>query len=143
MAPRLFSRRRDGRVEVRLSADGRAFVGATAREVVAAERDVGHAWGAGLHTPIDPASDADDPLAILSRQSDLASNAELVLATLEEAALTDAEAWAWFCTLQVALRSIAVANGLLDDDAWNAQSGPLVEHVQTIQALLFELARVL
>ncbi len=143
MAPRLFSRRRDGRVEVRLSAEGRAFVGASAREVVAAEHDVDHAWGAALHAPIDPSRDADDPLAILSRQSDLTSNAELVLATLDEAALTDAEAWAWFCTLQVALRSIAVANGLLDDDAWSAQGGALVEHVQTIQALLFELARVL
>ncbi len=143
MAPRLFSRRRDGRVEVRLSAEGRAFVGASAREVVAAEHDVDHAWGATLHAPIDPSRDADDPLAILSRQGDLTSNAELVLATLDEAALTDAEAWAWFCTLQVALRSIAVANGLLDDDAWSAQGGALVEHVQTIQALLFELARVL
>ena len=143
MAPRLFSRRRDGRVEVRLSAEGRAFVGASAREVVAAEHDVDHAWGAALHAPIDPSRDADDPLAILSRQSDLTSNAELVLATLDEAALTDAEAWAWFCTLQVALRSIAVANGLLDDDAWSARGGALVEHVQTIQALLFELARVL
>ncbi|HET8989787.1 MAG TPA: hypothetical protein VFN59_01640 [Acidimicrobiales bacterium] len=143
MAARLFNRRRDGRIEVRLSPDGRAFVGATAREVVAAESDPNHAWGAALQAPIDPGRDADDPVAILSRQSDLASNAELVLATLDEGALTDGEAWAWFCTLQVALRSIAVANGLLDDDAWNAQSGPLVEHVQTIQALLFELARVL
>ncbi len=143
MAARLFARRRDGRVEVRLSDEGRAFVAATAREVAAAEGDPGHAWGAGLHAPIDPGRDADDPLAILSRQSDLASNAELVLATLAEATLSDAEAWAWFCTLQVALRSIAVANGLLDDDAWNARGGSLVEHVQTLQALLFELAKVL
>lgn len=143
MAARLFSRRRDDRVEVRLSADARAFVRATAREVVAAETDPAHEWRAALQAPIDPSVDADDPLAVLARQSDLTSNAELVLATVDEPALSDGEAWAWFCTLQLALRSIAVAHGLLDDEAWAAQRGPLVDHVHTLQALLFELARVL
>jgi hypothetical protein len=142
VAARLFQRR-DDRVEVRLSDDARAFVRATAAEVVAAERDPAHAWGASLNAPIDPSRDADDPLAILARQSDVASHAEVVLLSAGEPALTDAEAWAWFCTLQVALRSTAVANGLLDDDAWEALSGPLVDHVRTLQALLFELSRVL
>ena len=53
---------------------------------------------------------------MLARDKDIASNAELSVMTLREQFLTDAEAWAWLSTIQVALRSTAVANGILSDE---------------------------
>lgn len=140
MAGKLFVRRRDGRIEVRLSSDGREFVRALFREVVAAERDPDHHWRGGLLPPMDPSRDEDDPLNSLQRQQQISTNAELALVTLDETFLNDAEAWAWLSTLQVALRATALTFGLLDEERLNAADAALIDQVHGIQQVLFELA---
>jgi hypothetical protein len=54
--------------------------------------------------------------------------------------LTDAEAWAWLSTLQVALRSTAVVNGILSDEKLESATPELLEDIRTMQQFLFELA---
>ena len=140
MSGKLFTRRRDGRVEVRLNDAGRAAVREVFGHVVAAERDPEHDWHVALRGPITPASDEDDPLSTLTRQRDIASNAELALMTLREQYLTDGEAWAWFCTLQVALRSLALVHGILSDEKIESCDPAVLEEIRTIQHLLFDLS---
>ncbi|HEY7930873.1 MAG TPA: hypothetical protein VIC81_01255 [Acidimicrobiales bacterium] len=140
MASRLFVRRRDGRIEVRLNDDARAFVRAVFVEVVAAERDPDHQWRGGLLPPIDPSRDEDDPLTSLQRQQQIATNAELALMTVDDRFLTDTEAWVWLSTLQVALRATALTHGLLNDERLASAESAIIEHVHVIQQLLFELA---
>ena len=137
---RLFVRRRDGRVEVRLNERGRTLAGEAFARVVAAERDPDHEWHAALSAPIDPSRDTDDPVSTLGRQNEIATNAELAEMTRREEFLTDAEAWAWLTTLQVALRSTAVARGILDDERLAAADAELVTQVRTLQQFLFDLA---
>ena len=79
-------------------------------------------------------------VATLARQNDIASNAELSVMTLNEQYLTDAEGWAWLSTLQVALRSTAVVNGLLSDEKLESCPPELLEDIRTIQHFLFDLA---
>lgn len=140
MPGKLFIRRRDGRVEVRLNDAGREVIREIFAHVVAAERDSTHDWHLALHAPINPSSDDDDPLSTLARQNEIATNAELSIMTLNEQFLNDAEAWAWLSTLQVALRSTAVVNGILSDERLEACDPALLEDIRTIQQLLFELA---
>jgi hypothetical protein len=137
---RIFVRRRDGRVEVRLNELGRAVAREAFGHVVAAERDSDHDWHTSLSSPIDPSRDADDPLATLGRQHEVATNAELALMTLDEEFLNDAEAWAWLTTLQVALRSTALANGILDEARLNTADAEVLTSVRTLQQFLFDLA---
>jgi len=137
---RLFIRRRDGRVEVRLNERGRELVRDLFEQVVAAERDPAHEWHASLSTPIDPSNDEDDPVAILTRQSETSTNAELAVMTADEQFLNDREAWAWLTTMQVALRSIAVTNGLLSDEKLAQSDEEMRARVQALQQLLFSLA---
>lgn len=137
---RLFVRRRDGRIEVRLNDAGRAVAREAFGHVVAAERDPEHEWGATLTAPVDPTRDDDDPVTTLARQQATATNAELAVATLREEYLTDAEAWAWLCTLQVALRATAVSRGLLSDEKLESADEDLLVFVRTLQHFLFELA---
>src|ERR1019366_9841753 len=92
---RMFVRRRDGRVEVRLNDLGRAVAREAFGRVVAAERDPDHEWHVTLSAPIAPSADQDDPLATLTRQSETSTNAELAVMTLSEQFLNDAEARAW------------------------------------------------
>jgi hypothetical protein len=140
---RLFVRRRDGRVEVRLNDGGRSFVHDAFAQVVTAERDPEHEWHTSLTPPIDPAVDQDDPVATLRRQSDMITNAELALVTSGEQFLNAAEAWAWLSTLQVALRSVAVSRGLLSDERLARSDAATLEYVRTLQQLLFALAECL
>jgi hypothetical protein len=140
---RLFVRRRDGRIEVRLNDAGRAVAREAFGRVYVAETDPTHEWHATLNSPIDPSRDADDPLAVLARQSQTGSNAELAIATLHEPFLTDAEAWAWLTTLQVSLRATAVANGLLDVVRLEGAGEDLREYITTLQIFLQGLADVL
>jgi hypothetical protein len=137
---RLFVRRRDGRIEVRLNEAGRAIAREAFGHVVAAERDPEHEWGATLTAPVDPTRDEDDPVTTLARQQATATNAELAVATLHEQYLTDAEGWAWLCTLQVALRAMAVSHGLLSDERLGEAGADLLIEVQTLQHFLFDLA---
>jgi hypothetical protein len=140
MATKLFVRRRDGRIEVRLNDVGRAIVREVFAHVVAGERDPEHEWHFSLNPPINPSSDDDDPLSTLARQSETASNAELAVMTLQEQFLTDSEAWAWLSTLQVALRSTAVANGILSDEKLETASEELLDEIHILQQFLFDLA---
>ncbi len=140
---RLFVRRRDGRIEVRLNEAGREVAKEAFGRVVAAERDPTHEWHAGLNAPIDPSEDDDSPLASLGRQQEISTNAELAYMTLGEQFLNDAEAWAWLSTLQIALRSTAVANGLLTEEKLTLAEPELMTFVRTIQHFLFSLAECL
>ncbi|HVA71302.1 MAG TPA: hypothetical protein VNF08_08285 [Acidimicrobiales bacterium] len=140
MAGKLFVRRRDGRVEVRLNDAGRGVLREAFAHVVAAERDPEHDWHLSLNAPINPSRDDDDPLSSLARQNEIATNAELSVMTLKEQFLNDAEAWAWLSTLQVALRSIAVVNGILSDEKLESCEFELLQEIRTIQQLLFDLA---
>jgi hypothetical protein len=143
MANRLFVRRRDGRIEVRLNDAARSWVRDVFARVVAAERSPEHEWHASLHSPIDPSVDADDPLSILARENETTTNAELALVCVDEQFLTNAEAWAWLTSLQVALRSVAVSNGVLSDEKLAEIDADLRNEITTLQLLLFSLAECL
>ena len=143
MAQRLFVRRRDGRVEVRLNESGRAVARETVARVMAAQSDPTHDWYASLSAPMDPSRDVDDPIATLNRQSEVTTNAELCAATLDEEFLTDAEVWAWLCTFQVALRGTITAAGVLTDDRLATAESELRERITTLQMFLFALADVM
>lgn len=140
---RLFVRRRDGRIEVRLNDVGRGVAHEAFAQVVVAERDVNHQWHVSLNAPIDPSLDQDDPVATLHRQSEMATNAELALVTSDEQYLNSTEAWAWLSTLQVALRATAVAHGLLSEEKLAASDHEILEYIRTLQQLLFGLAECL
>lgn len=140
---RLFVRRRDGRIEIRLNEFARAMAKETFGAVVRAEREVNHEWHNVLNGPIDPSSDHDDPVATLTRQNDMASNAELALVTVDEQFINDSEAWAWLSTFQVALRSIALAHALVDEESLERSDETLVSQVRAVQQFLFELAECL
>jgi hypothetical protein len=140
VAGKLFVRRRDGRVEVRLNDVGRAIAREVFAHVLAAEQDPDHDWHLSLNPPINPSNDHDDPLSMLARQSETASNAELAVMTLQEQFLNDAEAWAWLCTLQVALRATAVVHGLLSDEKLESASLELLDEIRTLQQFLFDLS---
>ena len=142
MAPRLFIRRRDGRIEVRLNEAGRDVVRTVVRRVVAAENDIDDEWNTTLNGPIDPSRDQDDPLLTLARQHDMSSNAELALMTVDEPFLNDGEAWAWLSTLQVALLATASAHGLVNDERITGADEAVLGEVQVLQSLLFSLADV-
>ncbi len=137
---RLFVRRRDGRVEVRLNDAGREVAREAFGRVVAAERDPNHDWHAALNAPIDPSIDLDDPTSTFDRQHEISTNAELAYMTINEEFLNEGEAWAWFCTLQIALRSTAIANGLLSEEKLEACAPELLDFIRTLQQFLFALA---
>ncbi len=140
---RLFARRRDGRLEVRLNDAGRSVLRAVFSQVVAAERDTNHEWHLSLQSPINPGRDADDPVAVLARQVGTSTNAELALASVHEQFLTDVEAWAWLTSLQVALRSVAVSQGILSEERLAAAEDELRQQIATLQLLLVSLAECL
>jgi hypothetical protein len=137
---RLFVRRRDGRIEVRLNDVGRSVAREAFGRVVAAERDPDHEWHVSMNAPIDPSRDQDDPVSTLNRQHEVATNAELAVMTLAEEFLTDAEAWAWMTTLQVALRSTAVAHGILSEEKLASCDAEVLDFIHTLQQFLFELS---
>jgi hypothetical protein len=127
-------------VEVRLNDVGRGIAREVFAHVLAAEQDAEHEWHLSLNPPINPSNDDDDPLSTLARQSETASNAELAVMTLNEEYLTDAEAWAWLCTLQVALRATAVVNGILSDEKLESAPVELIEEIRILQQFLFDLS---
>ena len=137
---KLFTRRRDGRVEVRMNDYARDIVRNAFSNVLAAERDPEHEWHVALSGPIDPSLDQDDPLSMLTRENETSTNAELAGLSVDEQFLNDTEAWAWLTTLQVALRSTAQSKGLLTDEQLAATSAEVLIYVQTLQHFLFDLA---
>lgn len=68
---------------------------------------------------------------------------ELAVATLNEEFLNDAEAWAWLCTLQIALRATITAKGLLTKDRLEGADETTLEYITTLQTFLFSLADVM
>ena len=140
MAGKIFVRRRDGRIEVRLNEFGRSMVREAFRNVVAAEHDPDHEWHASLTSPIDPSLDSDNPLSMLTRQNETSTNAELASLTVDEQFLNENEAWSWLTTLQVALRSTAQSRGLLDQAKLESGDPDLIEYVRMLQQFLFQLA---
>ncbi len=143
MAGRLFVRRRDGRIEIRLSDAGREIAREAFGHVLAAESDPSHEWHPSLNGPIDPSHDVDDPLAMFNRQHEVTSNVELAVATLDEEFLNDAEAWAWLCTLQIALRATITVKGIMTSDRLQEADEVTREYIETLQAFLFGLADVM
>jgi hypothetical protein len=137
---KLFVRRRDGRIEVRINDYGRTIVRGAFANVLAAERDPNHEWHLSLTGPIDPSLDRDNPLSMLAREKDTSTNAELAGLSAGEQFLNDAEAWAWLTTLQVALRSVAQTKGLLTDEQLAACDEEILTYVRSLQQFLFELA---
>ena len=137
---KLFVRRRDGRVEVRMNDYGRSVVKSAFENVLAAERDPNHQWHVALSGPIDPSLDQDNPVSMLARQNETSTNAELAGLTIDEQFLNDSEAWAWLTTLQVALRSTAQSNGLLTDEQLAASDDEILTYVRMLQQFLFDLA---
>jgi len=137
---KMFIKRRDGRIEVRLNDTGRAILYESFGHVVAAERDPEHDWHRSLNSPIDPSSDDDNPLSMLTRQSQISTNAELAFMTRNEQFINEQEAWAWLTTMQISLRETAFANGILNDEKWGSANDSLRDQIQTLQAFLFELA---
>lgn len=140
MAGRLFVRRRDGRIEVRLNDGARDIAREAFARVLAAERDPDHEWHASMNSPIDPSHDVDDPLATFSRQHEVTSNVELAVATLHEDFLNDAEAWAWLCTLQIALRATITSKGLMTEERLEATDEATGGYIKTLQTFLFSIA---
>jgi hypothetical protein len=138
----LFQRKRD-RIEVKLNDDGRDFVAMVARAVLEADGDPTHVWHQALHAPIAPSRDADDPLAMAARQQATDTAAELVLVTLRDASLTDDEAWAWLRTLQIGLRSVAVAEELSHEADLESSDAAVRNLVDNLQALLWSLGKAL
>jgi hypothetical protein len=143
VAGRLFVRRRDGRIEIRLSDAGREIAREAFGHVLAAESDPSHEWHPSLNGPIDPSHDVDDPLAMFNRQHEVTSNVELAVATLDEEFLNDAEAWAWLCTLQIALRATITVKGIMTSDRLQEADEVTREYIETLQAFLFGLADVM
>ena len=137
---KLFIRRRDGRIEVRLNEYARSVVRDAFANVLAAERDPNHEWHVSLSGPIDPSLDHDNPVSMLARQNETSTNAELASLTVDEEFLNSAEAWSWLTTLQVALRSTAQSKGLLTDEQLAASNDEVLAYVQTLQQFLFQLA---
>jgi hypothetical protein len=60
--------------------------------------------------------------------------------TLKEQFLNDAEAWAWLCTIQVALRATAVSKGILSDEKLASCEPELLDEIRLMQHFLFDLA---
>jgi len=143
VAGRLFVRRRDGRIEIRLSDAGLEIAREAFGHVLAAESDPSHEWHPSLNGPIDPSHDVDDPLAMFNRQHEVTSNVELAVATLDEEFLNDAEAWAWLCTLQIALRATITVKGIMTSDRLQEADEVTREYIETLQAFLFGLADVM
>jgi hypothetical protein len=65
---------------------------------------------------------------------------ELAVATLSEEFLNDAEAWAWLCTLQIALRATITAKGIMTSERLNESDESTRDYIQTLQTFLFSLA---
>ncbi len=138
----IFIRRRDGRIEVRLNDYGRTFVRDLLTHLMDVETQADHPWRSATNQPIDPASDADDPLWVLERERMTSSHAELALMTVDDEFLTDAEAWAWLCALQNVLRGVSSERGFFSDTDVERASDDALSDVRLIQLLLFELAEV-
>jgi hypothetical protein len=68
------------------------------------------------------------------------SNVELAVASLNEEFLNDVEAWAWLCTLQIALRATITAKGIISNDRLEEAEEATRDYIRTLQMFLFSLA---
>ena len=137
----IFVRRRDGRIQVRLTDEGRTFVGAQFDRLRAAEDD--DKWRPLLQLPIDPRRDDDDPLRSLQRQEAIVSNAEMASLTVHHEFLSEGEAWAWMSSLQLCLRTVATLAGVVTPDDVATRTHEELSEILGLQQLLFDLASAL
>ena len=137
----IFARRRDGRIQVRLTDEGRLFVAAQFDRLRAA--DANDEWRPLLQMPIDPQRDDDDPLRALQRQEVMVSNAEMSSLTVHEEFLSEGEAWAWLSSLQLCLRTVATLAGVETPDDVASRKQEDVAEILALQELLFDLAAAL
>ena len=138
----LFVRNPGGQIDVNLSPFGREFVRTHFNNVVDSASDT-HVWHGALRQPIDPTKDADDPALLAERDNATLSAAQLSVLTVDDEHITDAEAWAWLTTLQLALRATASLQSLATDEDVDALSDEEAFDVRSLQSLLFELAACL
>lgn len=141
--PKVFSAARDGQIRVKLNDGAREFLEVVVDAIIAAETDHEHEWHATLHRPITPELDADDPLRVFERQQILESNAGLMKATIRNATISTAEAWAWLATMQLALRARTAEAGVNTDDDLKKASPQELETIHALQFFLFELSSAL
>jgi hypothetical protein len=140
---RAFVRRRDGRIEVKLSDVGRQFVHEQFARLRLVDEDPNSPWRGTLSGPIDPTLDVDDPVRMLERQGAINQSAELALVTENEQFLSPGEAWAWLTALQLALRATAALEGLATEMDVKAKSSQDLVVVHNLQSLLFDLSEAL
>lgn len=140
---KLFVRRRDDRIEVRISPAGRETIRGWVTTLIESDRDSSNPWHDAQQAPINVEADHDDPLMLWERQKLTATSAELTLLTIDETFLSHDEAWAWMSTLQNCLRNSVVSLGIVNDDALAAADPELLGPVRDLQYLLFEIARAL
>ena len=139
----LFRRSRDGTVDVLLNEFGREFLRDRFMALAKSQEDLASQWHLALHQPIDPSRDNDDPLMLFDRQRETASNVELALMTVDEATLTEGEAWAWLSSLQLVLRATAVSHGLTSNEQLDGADEEDLVTIRNLQILLFALSEVL
>jgi hypothetical protein len=138
-----FSATRDGQIRVKLNDAAREFLEVVVEAIIAAETDHEHEWHATLHRPITPELDADDPLRVFERQQILESNAAMMKASLRNASISTAEAWAWLATMQLALRARTAEAGVNTEDDLKKASPQELETIHALQYFLFELTTAL
>lgn len=143
LRPKMFAATKDGQIRVRLSASAREFLDVVVDAIIAAETDVEHEWHATLHRPITPEHDHDDPLRVFERQQIFETNATTMKATLGEATISVADAWAWLATMQLALRARTAEAGIANEDDLKAATPSERETIQSLQFFLFELTSAL
>ena len=140
---RAFQRRRDGRIEVNLSEQGRHYLRQEFERIHATLSDTSSTALPILRQPIDPSRDDDDPLRTLERDHAVSSSVELALVTVDEEFLNDAEAWAWAASIGLVLQGLAAHHNLHTDDDVNAADPNVTADLHAVQALLWDLSRAL
>lgn len=138
-----FVQRRDGRIEVKLAAEPRAFLASVVDYLIAAENDAVHPWHGALHAPINPARDNDDPLRSFERQKATATNAELMRLTIDEQFLSKDEAFAWLMTMQLGVRARAHEASIFTEEQWREADDETRLTIQALQELIGELVAAL
>ena len=140
---RYFVRRRAGEIDVQLSQFGRDFVRSVIDEMVGSRDDETSPWHSSLTQPIDPSKDSDDIGHVAAREVTISSTIAVTLKTIYADSLTDSEAWAWLSSLQLVLRFTSAKLSLSSDDDVEQLSDDSLNHVRSIQGLLFDLATCL
>jgi len=140
---KVFIQRKDGRIEVQIAPGAREFLTSVVDQLIAAENDSEHPWYGALHAPITPSADNDDPLRSFERQKMTATSAELMRLTLDEAFLSQDEAFAWLASMQLGLRARTTEAAIFTDEDLAQADDTSLQTIRALQFFLFELATTL